>query len=201
MPWIAPIVMAAVQAWQAHKQGQSADTTANNSFELQGDQIGNLAELEKSRFNRQNPGIQMSNALRGDMLGGVQKAGYEGSGRDFHRTGGLSPDLISSGTRQLGQSVSRQALLSHLDPSMESPYTTPKFKIPEMPPNQTIDSKFPDPHPQPQPRPLPSVGDAFKNIHGIPTQDPAQQSFEDELRRRIDEYRRTHNGQMPPSNM
>ena len=98
---------------QGRAQGRiaEADTAARMAQLLQNAAV----------FNRQNPMERMRGAVRGDILANVQPAAYTGEGRNFHATGGLTPALLSPGTRQLGQSASRQAMLSQLGSTGEGP--------------------------------------------------------------------------------
>lgn len=92
-----------------------------------------MAALQAAAFNRQAPSIRAGNSVRGDLLANAQPATFTGSGRDLRLQGGLSPALFSANTRQLGQGMSRQALLSQLgqgganDPYMfnQAPYAPP----------------------------------------------------------------------------
>lgn len=70
--------------------------------------------LASARFNREAPVVRAHQAVRGDLLANVQPAGSTGAGRDFRFTGGLSPELFSQGTRDLGASMNRNAVLSQL---------------------------------------------------------------------------------------
>lgn len=72
------------------------------------------ARLEQARFNRENPSARAGGAVRGDILAGLQDYQLSGEGRNLSSTGGLRPSLLSPGTRQLGSSLSREALLSQL---------------------------------------------------------------------------------------
>ena len=95
-------------------------------------------------FNRQNPEARMHAGVRGDVLANVQPASYTGEGRNFHATGGSSPALLSPGTRQLGASMSRQALLSQLGSTGEgpAPRNDPygRFTPPNMPQANRLDT-------------------------------------------------------------
>jgi hypothetical protein len=91
-------------------KGRAENRAAQNDQQYQAQQQA----LQAALFNRQAPGMRMGNAARGDILANVQPASFSGSGRDLHLGGGLNPTLLSPDSRQLGQSVTRQALLSQL---------------------------------------------------------------------------------------
>ena len=94
--------------------GLSNSQQRNREALNQQDQARLEAELAAAQFNRQAPGVRMGNSVQGDILAGLQDFRLTGSGRDLGSTGGLRPSLLSTGTRQLGSDVSRQALLSQL---------------------------------------------------------------------------------------
>ena len=104
-------------------EGRQAEQGAQNQY----DQLRLAAQqqaLRQAEFNRQAPGLRMANAGRGDILANVQPVAFSGEGRNISMTGGLSPRLLSAGTRQLGSEVSRQALLSQMGKSEgQDPYT------------------------------------------------------------------------------
>ena len=80
--------------------------------------------LQAAQFNRQAPSARANSAVRGDILAGAQPVTTIGSGRDLRFSGGLSPALLSGNTRQLGQNMSRQALMSQLGQGgANDPYT------------------------------------------------------------------------------
>lgn len=72
--------------------------------------------LQAALFNRQAPQMRLGAAARGDMFANAQPAKLSGSGRDLRMQGGLSPALLSPQSRQLGQQVTRQALMSQMKP-------------------------------------------------------------------------------------
>ncbi len=77
--------------------------------------------LDAQKFNATAPMRRISGAALGDLMAGVQPAAFSGGGRDLNVTGGLSPALLSQGSRQLGANVSRQALLSQLNATGQGP--------------------------------------------------------------------------------
>lgn len=87
-------------------QGRQADFAAQQ----QADQ----ARLQAAQYNAQLPGQRAGASVRGDVLAGLQPVSFSGSGRDLSISGGLSPALLSQGSRQVGQQMSREALLSAL---------------------------------------------------------------------------------------
>jgi hypothetical protein len=69
------------------------------------DQMG----LQTAAFNAGAPGRRASDAVRGDVLAGVQPAALSGGGRDLKVSGGLTPALLSQGTRNFGQLMNSAA--------------------------------------------------------------------------------------------
>lgn len=124
----------------AGRQAQASANQGQDELRLRGLQ----QQFQQAAFNREAPGLRATNAVRGDILNGIQSVGTTGSGRDLQFTGGISPALLSSGTRQLGADMSRQALLSQLGksegsnpggPAMNDPYTfnAPTFQPTPLP--------------------------------------------------------------------
>ena len=70
--------------------------------------------LDAAAFNRGAPGARASTAVRGDVLSRAQPFTLSGEGRNLSGAGGLSPALFSSGTRDLGSAMTREAVLSGL---------------------------------------------------------------------------------------
>ena len=70
--------------------------------------------LNAAEFNRGAPGARATNAVRGDVLSRAQPFTLSGEGRNLSGSGGLSPALFSSGTRDLGSAMTREAMLSGL---------------------------------------------------------------------------------------
>jgi hypothetical protein len=77
----------------------------------QDDQRANIdrTALAFANYNRQDPGVRAGDAVQGDILAGVQPVTHSGSGKDFHFNGGLTPALLSQGTRNYGQLMSAAA--------------------------------------------------------------------------------------------
>ena len=142
--WLIPLISAGVSAAGSYYSNKNSDENADEDRDLQARALAQTAEVNRANFARQNPGIQMGNAARGDTLAGLQSAKLTGSGRDVQLTGGLNPGLLSQGTRDLGAYTSRQAMLAgmnrSMDPNMTNPYTPPNFNAsgsPAPPPAQT----------------------------------------------------------------
>jgi hypothetical protein len=113
MPFLAPAVPfigAGLSALGSISKGRAGGRQAEAQARLQQQQ----AALDAARFNREAPFARAGAGVRGDILAGVQPVSFTGTGRDLRISGGLSPALLSSGTRQIGQLMSRDALLSAL---------------------------------------------------------------------------------------
>lgn len=98
-----------------------------------------LGMLQEAEAARKAPGQRASNAVRGDILANAQDAKLTGlSSRipKFEFSGGLRPSMMSGNTRQLGQEMSRQALLQQLkgDP-------TPFSNLPEADYSRILNAK------------------------------------------------------------
>lgn len=83
----------------------------------------NQDQLAANKFNLDAPGIRASNSIRGDILANVKNTDVSGPivhthGQIPQITGGLQPGLLSDSSRQLGQGMSRQALID----SLKQPY-------------------------------------------------------------------------------
>jgi hypothetical protein len=110
----------------AGRQAESESIMAQDRLRQQADQTG----LQSARFNAEMPGLRAHDAVKGDILSGLQSASLSGGGRDLKVSGGLSPALLSQNTRNYGQAmntvasggplaqggtdINRQALLSQL---------------------------------------------------------------------------------------
>ena len=101
-------------------EGRQAEAQTQNEYDRR--------RLEAARLQLQQPGMLARNAVQGDTLANVQPVSYgpyvRGQGRA--RTGGLSPALFSANTRQLGQNMSRDALLQSLKGPVYTPTPLPK---------------------------------------------------------------------------
>jgi hypothetical protein len=76
-----------------------------------------LGMLQEAQAARQAPGQRASNAVRGDILANGRDATFNGGSSripSFSFSGGLRPSMFSGNTRQLGQEMSREALLDQL---------------------------------------------------------------------------------------
>ena len=82
--------------------------------EAEQQQAQDRLRMQAAILQREAPGARMSDAVYGDTLANVQDYQLTGRGRNLSSTGGLRPSLMSQGTRDLGKSASRQALLSQL---------------------------------------------------------------------------------------
>lgn len=101
-------------------QGRAAEAGINQNQ----DQVG----LQAARFNMGAPQQRAQNAVRGDLLAGLQDVNFERpagvpSGR---MTGGVRPSLLSSDTRALGKQMSRDALLSQMQGDAFTPTALPQ---------------------------------------------------------------------------
>lgn len=123
MPFLAPaipFIAKGLGVLGAVGKGRAENRAAENEQLLKRQELA----LDSAKFNRQAPGARIAGAARGDLLANVQPASFSGGGRDLNVTGGLSPALLSQSSRQLGQNVSRQALLSQLGQGgANDPYT------------------------------------------------------------------------------
>lgn len=85
-------------------------------------QMGNQADMLRlgaARLNLEAPQQRAQNSVRGDILAGLQPTTITGPITHTHGqmpqvSGGLSPALLSQNSRQLGQQMSRQALMSQM---------------------------------------------------------------------------------------
>lgn len=131
MSWIVPyipLIAAGIGAAGAAKTASSQDENADQDRGLQAAALKQSADVAGAKFRRENPGVQMTNSVRGDVLANAQPASFTGSGRDLQVSGGLSPTLLSQNSRDLGQLTSRQALLSAMgtpENSATDPYAPP----------------------------------------------------------------------------
>ena len=182
--WLIPLIGTAVSATGSYFANKNNDENADADRDLQARALGQTAEVNRANFTRQNPGIQMGNAVRGDTLAGLQSAKFTGSGRDLQLTGGLNPGLLSQGTRDLGSYTSRQAMLAGMnktmDPGMSNPYTPPNFgntsqTNPNVAPTPSNQIYMPTPdHPAPTPAPTPAPGIIFQPPRPSPMPPEAQ---------------------------
>ena len=104
-------------------QGRMQEAALNSQYDRTG--------LEAARLNLQAPQMRAANSVKGDILAGVQP--YHVSGPITHTggkmpgsTGGLSPALLSQNSRQIGQGMSRDALLSQLKGDAYTPLPLPQ---------------------------------------------------------------------------
>ena len=113
MPFLAaalPFIIGGGAAAGAIGRGRAAGREREAQHGLSADQV----RLMGARFNRETPGIRAGDSVRGDLLAGAQPYKISGEGRNLSSTGGLSPALFSTGTRELGNSMRREAMLSQL---------------------------------------------------------------------------------------
>lgn len=102
-------------------QGRAQERLAEAELASRAD----ATRLGAAGFNRQTPGLRASNAVRGDVLSGVQPYALSGEGRNISGSGGLSPALLSENTRNLGREMNRQAFLSQMGQGgATDPYAT-----------------------------------------------------------------------------
>jgi hypothetical protein len=98
---------------------------------------GNL-DLNQRQFALQAPQQRAQNSRFGDVLANVQDAGVSGpitgtKGQMPTITGGLRPSLLSANTRQLGQNMSRDALLQNTS-GADTFQPLPEINIPSITP-------------------------------------------------------------------
>jgi hypothetical protein len=123
-----PIIGPIAGAIEGGMAGGRQQETQNNS-QYDQNRLRAAALLEQALRSRQGlAGDQAGNSVRGDILAGAQPASVNGpivhtGGRIPQISGGLSPALFSPNTRQLGQNMSRNALLDQMN--------TPKLNIPQ----------------------------------------------------------------------
>lgn len=113
MPFLAPAIPfigAGLSALGSIGKGRAAGRQAENA-QLAEQQ---RAAIEAARFNREQPFVGAQAGVRGDILSNLQPISFTGGGRDLRISGGLSPALLSGGTRQIGGAMNRQALLAAL---------------------------------------------------------------------------------------
>jgi hypothetical protein len=130
-----PLAGTALSAIGQYQQGKANQQNSDRQYDLNLRTLQQQAENQRSQFNRQNPGIQMSNSTRGDILANAQPATASGTGRDLKISGGLGPQNFSDNTRQLGALTSRQALLAAMGQQdskgniggIPNPYAPPRF--------------------------------------------------------------------------
>jgi hypothetical protein len=124
IPIIGPIAGALEGGMAGGRQQETQNNAQYDQNRLRAAQL-----FEEALRNRQSlAGQQAGNSVRGDILAGAQPASISGpivhtGGRMPQISGGLSPALFSSNTRQLGSNMSRQALLDQM--------TTPAVNIPQ----------------------------------------------------------------------
>jgi len=113
MPFLAPalpFIMGGLGAAGAVAKGRASGRAAENDA----NQNADMFRLRAAEFNRQNPTYRSRDAVRGDLLAGLQPFRLSGEGRNISSTGGVSPALLTQGTRDLGKSMNRDAVLSQL---------------------------------------------------------------------------------------
>lgn len=113
MPFLAPILPfigpalgiggAAAKGIGAAREGGNEQRAAAGQRALQG-----------AEFNRQQPFVGARAGVQGDILANVQPYKLSGGGRDLSGAGGLSPSVLSQGSRQIGSTMNRQALMAAL---------------------------------------------------------------------------------------
>ena len=154
IPVIGPIAGDIAEVASALGSGRAQGRTAENITQGQYDQnriaasrmmedaLMNRAglDLQQRQFGLQAPKQRASNAVQGDILANVQDAQVQGpivgtGGRVPTITGGLRPSLLSPNTRQLGTTLSRDALLQQMQGDRFAPL--PPVSIPQItPPKQ-----------------------------------------------------------------
>lgn len=107
---------------QGRTQGRLAQNQVNSGYDqnrLRAAQLLNDAILAQNNFALSAPGKELGNSVQGDIAANVQPVSINGPVVHTHGqipqiTGGLSPSLLSSNTRQLGANVSRDMLLRNM---------------------------------------------------------------------------------------
>ena len=124
-----------------------------------------LGMLQEQRASLEAPGMNASNAVRGDILANAQDAEFSGPSRvpKFEFSGGLRPSMFSGNTRQLGSAMSRDALMSQLKGS-----ATPFSDLPEADYSQILNAKpVPGATPLPEGSRMDSVLQAIGQYGGL----------------------------------
>lgn len=112
-------------------QGRATITT--NQQKLLEDALNNRGtlDLKQRQFALDAPGARAKNSVRGDTLANVQDASISGLPSRINVpniSGGLRPSLLSANSRQLGQSMSRDALLQQMNgDKFDAPPPLPTF--------------------------------------------------------------------------
>ena len=127
MPFLAPAFPFLLKAAPAIASGIGAlvkGRAAGRQAAAGANETQDRLRMASAAFNRQNPEARMGAAVRGDTLANVQDYQLGGEGRNLSATGGLRPSLMTPGTRALGASASRNAMLSQLGQpgGTENPY-------------------------------------------------------------------------------
>lgn len=87
--------------------------------------------LQGAKLNLDAPQLRANNSVRGDLLANLQPLSVNGpithtGGKMPSISGGMSPALLSPNSRQLGQGMSREALLSQMNGPAFTPTPQPK---------------------------------------------------------------------------
>jgi hypothetical protein len=134
VPW-AEIIKGVGSGINQSNQQSNSNQQADLDRQLRLDAQKQQAEIEAAKLARSAVSDRMHNSVHGDIMANVQKSGTTGSGRDLRFTGGLSPNLLSQDSRDLGRVTSRQALLSAMNGDdkngqiggVDDPYAKPKL--------------------------------------------------------------------------
>lgn len=115
LAWLPPVL----GAGGAIAGGMAGGRAAGRSQEAQMGNQADLVRLGAARLNLEAPQQRAQNSVRGDILAGLQPMSINGpithtGGQMPQVSGGLSPALLSQNSRQLGQQMSRQALMSQM---------------------------------------------------------------------------------------
>jgi hypothetical protein len=98
-----------------------------------------IGVLQEESAGRKAPGERASTSVRGDILANARGVQFNpGNGRipKHEFSGGLSPDLFSDDTRELGRNMSRSALLDQLGGE-----STPFSDLPEADYSKILDAQ------------------------------------------------------------
>ena len=116
-----PIIGPAFDVLGGISQGRAAGRLA----EANAAQNADYLRLAGERLNLDAPKMRARNAVRGDLLAGLQDVNV-GAPRGTRLTGGTRPSLLSADSRALGKSMSREALLGQMRGPAFTPTRTPQ---------------------------------------------------------------------------
>lgn len=136
------------------EQNRRQDDQSQLDFE-QNRRSDDQARLDFERFNLQAPQMRSRNAVRGDIMGGVQDVQLTRP-RGGGVQGGTRPSLLTPESRALGKAMTREALLSQMNGPLS----------PTAPGQGPMQPSAPGSGPL-QPTPMPQAGALDKILTGI----------------------------------